>query len=155
VTQDSGNSVSALMQQLNEVVSQSGTIMEGLRSATEPLPETINSLMQENEARQKEYLSLLGEIRGFNEKTSAQASQLMETWDDHKARFEQIDAGLSGAFSALTDQVEKNVLAASQVSKKMGDTFNQAVEELAGLIEDLTEAAEKQRGADPETRDTN
>ena len=111
--------------------------------------------MKENEARQQEYLTLLAEIRGFNETTSAQASQLMQTWDDHKSRFEQIDDGLIQAFSSLTDQVTQYVQATSKITNDLDNSFGSINLSLRGFVEEFREALEEQQDANQETRDTN
>ena len=112
VTQESSNSVSSAIQQPNQIVSDSATIMESLQTATEPLPEAISTLIEENSERQEEYASLLTEIKGFNENTNIQAQQLMQTWEDHKTRFQEIDSGLTGLW-ALSEQIQQYVQSTS------------------------------------------
>ena len=145
VTQDSSNSMSAAVAQLNDVVDQSAVIMQALQSATEPLPETINSLIQENGSRQQEYSLLLEEIRGFNETTSTQAVQLMQAWENHKTRFEQIDGGLSQAFSDLSGQIQQYVQLTQTITDQIDNSLNSAVGTLGGFLEDLNDTLENQR----------
>lgn len=142
VTQDSSDSMSDAIRHLSEVVIQSKTIMEQLNAATEPLPGSIELLIQENGGRQQEYASLLTEIRGFNETTSSQATQLKKIWEDHRTRFTQIDDGLSQAFLSLNDQIQQYVQLTQSVTNKIDIDLSSAVVHLGGLVEDLTETLE-------------
>ena len=142
VTQDSSDSMSDAIRHLSEVVTQSKTIMEQLNAATEPLPGSIELLIQENGGRQQEYASLLTEIRGFNETTSSQATQLKKIWEDHRTRFTQIDDGLSQAFLSLNDQIQQYVQLTQSVTNKIDIDLSSAVVHLGGLVEDLTETLE-------------
>ena len=134
--------MSSGIQQLKDVVDQSSTIMGALQSATEPLPETIESLTLESRARQEEYTSLIGEIRAFNEATSSQAQQLVQTWDSHKTRFEQIDQGLAQAFVALSDQIEQYVQSTQSITSDIDKNLGNGVATLGGFMEDLQDAHE-------------
>ncbi len=145
ITQESSNSVSAAIQQLNQVVNQSATIMESLQTATEPLPEAISTLIQENGERQEEYASLLAEIRGFNENTNAQAQQLIQTWEGHRTRFEEIDSGLTTAFGALSEQIRQYVQSTQTITNDIDSKLGSAVAQLGGMVEDLTSALEEFR----------
>lgn len=142
ITQESSNSMSAGIKQLEDVVNQSSTIMEALQSATAPLPDTIESLTAENRARQEEYTSLIEEIRTFNEATSSQAQQLLQTWDSHKTRFEQIDQGLAQAFVALSDQIEQYVQSTQSITSDIDRNLGSGVATLGGFMEDLQDAHE-------------
>lgn len=145
ITQESSNSVSSAIQQLNQVVSQSATIMESLQTATEPLPEAISTLIEENGERQEEYASLLTEIKGFNENTNIQAQQLMQTWEGHKTRFEEIDSGLTTAFGALSEQIQQYVQSTQTITNDIDSKLGAALGQLGGMVEELTDALEEFR----------
>ena len=151
ITQESSNAVSTAVQQLNQVISQSSTIMDSLQAATEPLPEAISTLIVENGERQEEYASLLAEIRGFNDNTNTQAQQLMQTWEAHKARFEEIDSGLTTAFGALSEQIQQYVLSTQTITNDIDSKLGSAVAQLGGMVEDLTNALEEFRSEEQES----
>ena len=127
ITQESSKSVSTVVKQLNQVVNESATIMGSLQTATEPLPQAISNLLEENYERQEEYASLLLEIRGFNESTNVQAKQLMETWTNHNARFEAIGAGLTTAFEALSEQIQQYVQSTQTITNDIDSRLSTAL----------------------------
>jgi len=142
VTQESGDAMSGAIQELKDVVNKSELIMSTLQEATQPLPEAIRSLMKENEARHQEYVSLLTEIRGFNEATSAQAQELKSSWEAHKTRFKQIDEGLIQAFDGVRGQLEQFVQSTQTTTNDIDKHLTNAVGTLGGFVEDLKDLLE-------------
>ena len=139
VTQELGNSLADTLGQLKSVVSESDQIMSALQEATKPLPDTINALLEENVKRQEQYGKFIADIRGFNELTTQQSTELKDVWSAHETRFQAIDEGLTKAFIALDEQIKQYVQESQAATRGMSDHFIKSVDMLEGAISEFGE----------------
>ena len=69
----------------------------------------------------------------------------MKTWEDHKTRFEEIDSGLTDAFRELSNQIQQYVESTQTVTNDIDRHLGSALAQLAGMVEDLTNALDEFR----------
>ena len=82
----------------------------------------------------------IADIRGFNELTTQQSTELKDVWSAHETRFQAIDEGLTKAFIALDEQIKQYVQSSQAATREMDEHFTHSVGILSGAIEDFNES---------------
>lgn len=125
------------------------TAASTLRSATDPLAQTLSKLASAAEAIQQATVNIkatttdLGvQLTATSESTETSLKSLEDLWVAHSAHFTGVDKSLESAFQVITENLETSLSTIREFNNDFSDKVGRALTDLGSIVSDLSDTTE-------------